>query len=156
LPDAASKAASALPADAIAETMKLAAKLSQSRSGRISAAGGTGIDLSNGKQAAALAAAAQEKAAQKARCKAAAAASAAAAVKSAAVLKTSGRKGKAGALQKQGLAKLLMSRNEIKRQKRRGGMVVVRPGTAGVGGTFGRDTAGPSALDVLNTGSISR
>jgi len=142
-----------LPADAIAETMRLAAKLKQSRSGQAAAAGGTGHNV-KGQQEAALPAA-QEKAAQKARRKAAAAAAAAARRGVGAVLKAKGRKGKAGAAgslqQQQGLARLLMSKSEIERQKRQGGMVVVRAGA----GAFGRDTAGTSALDVLNMSSSS-
>jgi hypothetical protein len=44
-----------------------------------------------------------------------------------------------------GLARLLMSKNEVKRMKKQQGMFVVRPGAA----AFGRDAQGASALDVL-------
>lgn len=144
-----------LPAEAMAQTMRLAARLNQSRAGQVAAAGGTGGLQSHKRGKAAVATAAGSTAdASKARRKAAAALAAAAGVQGG-VLKLAG-KGKSAKGKKAGvaggqqavIARMLMSRNEIKRQKRQGGMVVVRPGA----GVFGRDAAGTSALDVLNMG----
>ncbi|GBF94480.1 DEAD-box ATP-dependent RNA helicase [Raphidocelis subcapitata] len=117
-----------LPADAIAQTVQLAARLHSSRRG--DDAGGSEQAL----RGAAVAAAAGGK-----KAKAAAAAAAAAA---------SGKKRKAAA-QGPDLSRLLMSNNERKRLKRGGGgggFVVVGSGAPGA---FGRDTQGASALSAL-------
>jgi hypothetical protein len=148
---------SVLPVDAIAETVQLAARLNQSRAGQVAAAGGTGGLTAAGskrKQQQAV------RESSKARRKAAAALVAAAATKGDAVARGlagvvkkvrkqgAGKGAKHAAAQPQVLmARMLMSKNEKKRQWRQGGMVVVRPGA---GGAFGRDAQGVSALDVLN------
>lgn len=144
------KPVTVLPAEAMAQTVMLAARLNQSRAGQVAAAGGTGASQPTKKNK--LAAAGKAADASKARRKAAAALAAASV--QGGVLKLTGKgnsaKGKkAGAVGAHAVInRMLMSRNEIKRQKRQGGMVVVRPGA----GVFGRDAAGTSALDVLNLG----
>jgi hypothetical protein len=148
-----------LPAQTIAETIQLAARLRHSKSGQVTAAGGSGSSLVGlqqagraGKGAAAAGTARDD--GSKARRKAAAEA-AAAARRGGVLLPPKKQKKKKGGLQQQaegvvkptGLARLLMSNNEVKRLKKQQGMFVVRPGAA----AFGRDAQGASALDVLTT-----
>lgn len=147
-----------LPAQSIAETIQLAARLKHSKSGQVAAAGGSGSSLvgvqRRGKAGMGAAAGAARDDGSKARRKAAAEA-AAVARRGGVLLPPKKQKKKKGGLQQQsggvvkptGLARLLMSKNEVKRLKKQQGMFVVRPGAA----AFGRDAQGASALDVLTT-----
>lgn len=156
---------SVLPVQAIAETIQLASRLKDSKTGHITAAGGSGSTLAPGRQkgrkaqggstAAVTAAGGARDDGSSARRKTAAAAAAAAARGGVLLpLKKQGKKkGGKQLLQQQlggigkpsGLARLLMSKNEVKRLKKQQGMFVVRPGAT----AFGRDVQGASALDVL-------
>ena len=104
-----------MPGSVVAQTVGLATRLQQSRSG--GEAGGSGSGEGRG------------------------------------ILAGKGKKEKGGKKnEKQGkggkvdMSRLLMSKNEMKRRKRQG-MVVVGQGAA----VFGRDTLGPSALQVLKS-----
>jgi hypothetical protein len=153
-----------LPAQTIAETIQLAARLRHSQVGQVAAAGGSGSSLVGlqgggwGKMAGKPGPGGVRDDGSKQRRKAAAAAAAAAA-RGGVLLPPKQRRGKKGGkLQPgglvggkavggkvSGLSRLLMSKNEVKRLKKQQGMFVVRPGAA----AFGRDAQGASALDVL-------
>lgn len=144
---------SALPAQTIAETIQLAARLKHSKTGEVAAAGGSGsslVGLQRGGKAKAAGGVRDD--GSKARRKAAAEA-AAVARRGGVLLPLKQQRKKKGAKQllqqgggkPTGLARLLMSKNEVKRLKKQQGMFVVRPGAA----AFGRDAQGVSALDVL-------
>jgi hypothetical protein len=165
---------SVLPADAVAQTVALAARISASRHGEVAAAGGTGAALAPTRKQAQAAAAPHRRrnsnssntadmiAADAARARRTAAALAAAAASgdaaASAMLLTKQQRRGGGAAKRGGkggvgastaLSRLLMSGNERKRQKaHRGGMVVVRSGAA-TDGAFGRDALGVPALALL-------
>jgi hypothetical protein len=153
---------SVLTAQSISDTLQLAARLQHSKGGKVDAAGGSGSSLAGlqrgGKGAAAAAGVWDDgsKARRKAAAEAAAVAARGGVLLPQKKVKKGGRKGggAAGAMSGKptGLARLLMSKNELKRQKKQQGMFVVRPGTA----AFGRDALGVSALEVLSAAAAAK
>lgn len=152
---------SVLTAQSIADTLQLAARLQHSKGGKVDAAGGSGsslVGLQRGGKGTAAAGVWDDgsKARRKAAAEAAAVAARGGVLLPQKKVKKGGKRGggAAGAMSGKptGLARLLMSKNELKRQKKQQGMFVVRPGTA----AFGRDALGVSALEVLSAAAAKQ
>jgi hypothetical protein len=141
--------------------MQLAARLKHSKAGQVAAAGGSGsslVGMQQGGKAKAVAAGAWD-VGSKARRKAAAEATKVA-QRGGVLLPVKVQRKKKGGKQllqqgggkPTGLARLLMSKNDLKRLKKQQGMFVVRSGAV----AFGRDAQGVSALDVLTTAAAKQ